>query len=353
MGSEDIGLHYHATGNLVEAVKNFSKMRDYCTTPTHMANTAFRIIAVAIEQRAWLIVQSQVHKVRSLQIRPEEQAKNQPKTCAAMGLQQMSQGDFKDAALTFLETDASLGDSYNEVMTSNDVAVYGGLCALASMSRSELQQKVLDKPEFRNFLELEPHIRRAIQSFCTSKYSQCLDILESYRADYLLDIYLQPLLPTIYNKIRTKSIIQYFKPFSKVTLASMEQMFGPPVKDASSDPAVPATSFRDELVSLIAEGRLNARIDLEQGVLVAKETNMRAHVQKEALDTVDAFVREARLKLLRLNVINGGLEVRAPPKKKEGAMDLSSMMDINGVEASETGRGNFSGQGYSLRGGKT
>src|ERR1700744_3188357 len=194
MGNEDLGTHYYTIGDLNNALKAYSRMRDYCTTAPHIASTAFRIIAVAIEQRNWLAVQSQVHKLRNIQLKPEESTRNNPKMQAATGLQKVSAGDSVEAAISFIGTDSSLGDSYSDVLTSNDVAVYGGLCALASMSRSELQIRVLENSNFRNFRELEPHTRRAITFFCGSKYSQCLEILESYRAEYLLDIYLQPLV---------------------------------------------------------------------------------------------------------------------------------------------------------------
>ena len=316
MGNEDLGSHYYRIGDLGSAVKAYSRMRDYCTTSAHIASTAFRIISVAIEQRNWLAVQSQVMKIRNLQMKPDDQARTQPKVQAAMGLQQMCSGEYRDAAMSFLNTDPTLGESYNDVLTSNDVAVYGGLCALASMSRTELQTKVFENANFRSFLELEPHIRRAISFFCASKYSQCLEILESYRSDYLLDLYLQPHVGEIYKRVRTKSIVQYFQPFSRVTLDSMEKMFGQTSSAQASTNGTSTQWFRDELISLIDSGKLNARIDLETGVLVAKETNPRAEMQKEAEEMVDNFIKEARLKLIRLNAINAGLEVKAPPKKK-------------------------------------
>lgn len=39
----------------------------------------------------------------------------------------------------FLEVSPELGNSYNEVIAPQDVATYGGLCALASFDRMELK----------------------------------------------------------------------------------------------------------------------------------------------------------------------------------------------------------------------
>lgn len=65
-----------------------------------------------------------------------------------------------------------------QVISANDVATYGGLCALASFDRAELKAKVIDNAEFKQFLELEPQIREIIYSFYQSKYTACLDALE-------------------------------------------------------------------------------------------------------------------------------------------------------------------------------
>lgn len=372
MGNEDLGSHYYNTGDLGESLKAYSRMRDYCTAPAHIASNAFRMIQVAIEQRNWLAVQSQVTKIRSLGMKAEEAARNAPKTTVAGGLAAMAQGEYKNAATFFLETDPSLGESYNEVVSANDVAVYGGLCALASMSRSELQEKVLDNDKFRSYLEMEPHIRRAVNLFCASKYSQCLEILESYRVDYLLDIYLQDQIPLLYHQIRTKSIVQYFQPFSRVTLKSMEQMFGAHSSTAASlsmNQQQPNSAFIDELITMIDSGQLDARIDLADAVLVAHDDPPRAAMQQHALDTVDAFIREARIKLLRLNAVSNDLIVKPDKRGRIGGsnnlsgaqagMDVSGLLDggsyslsngDGGGSVNNNRNGSLGGQGHSLRG---
>ena len=338
MGNEELGTHYMQLGDMQASLKAFSRMRDYCTTPMHIATTALHIVLVSLEQSNFLAIQSQVQKIRNLQMKQEDAAKVLPKCNVAMGLSQMGSGEYKDAARSFLNTDPSLGETYNEVCTANDVAVYGGLCALASFDRAELQSKVLDNNTFRSFLELEPHIRRAINCFVASKYKQCLEILESYRADYLLDIYLQREIPVLYNMIRTKAIVQYFEPFSKVTLDAMAQTFGAPNQTSGINGTTNGTTLisviQDELIRLIESGTLNARIDLEHGVLIANSSNLRNDVHDEALKMTQAYIREARLRILRMNAVQAGLEVKSPPKKGQGTflegLDMNSGMNGNG-----------------------
>ncbi|KAL4784701.1 26S proteasome subunit RPN7-domain-containing protein [Aspergillus varians] len=310
MGNEDLGQHYHQAGDLTFAFKAYSRMRDFCTTSSHIASMLFKVISVAIERGDWLSVQSNVHRLRGQGTKQEEQAKHQPKMSVAMGLSQLHSGAYLEAANSFIATDPSLGDSYNEVLSSNDVAVYGGLCALASMDRNELQRRVLDNNSFRNFLELEPHIRRAISFFCNSKFRPCLEILEAYRVDYLLDIHLQRHVQTLYTRIRTKSIQQYLVPFNRVSLDSMAKIFllGTPTDESNQTDS--NSGFVQELIGLIQDGTLDSRIDLENRVLVSSQGDKRLEVQEAALDSLDEYVREAHLRLLRSNTIRAGLEVR-------------------------------------------
>jgi len=260
-----------------------------------------RLVVLSIEQANWMSVQTSILKIRNLQQKPEDEAKVQPFLCASMGLAQMASGNYREAASSFLQTDPSLGSQFKTVLTSNDVAVYGGLCALASMDRNELQTKVLESSSFRNFLELEPHIRRAISFFCSSKYSQCLAILEAYKPDYLLDLHLHRHVPELYYAVRSKSIVQYFIPFSSVSLGSMAQAF-----------ATNERSIEDELIDMIQRGTLEARIDTQNKLLTAKATNPRSAVHRDALALVKNYERTAYLRLTRMNMVNAGLDIKTP-----------------------------------------
>ncbi|KAJ5664693.1 COP9 signalosome subunit 1 (CsnA) [Penicillium macrosclerotiorum] len=337
MGNEDIGNHYYETGDLVAASKAYSRMRDYCTTPNHIASMLFKLINVSVERGDWLNVQSNVHRLRNAQSKPDDQIKNQPKMSAALGLAQMHSSSYLDAANSFLSTDPSLGDSFNEIITPNDVAVYGGLCALASMNRVELQLRVLDNSSFRNFLELEPHIRRAIGFFCNSKFRPCLDILDAYRTDYLLDIHLRRHVSDLYNQIRTKAIKQYLVPFSRVTLDSMAAIFAPAVVGGEAQPTGVDSPFVQELIQLIQKGVLDARIDLEKSVLVSNQTDLRMEVQEKTLESLRSFNEEAHMRIFRASVLQAGLEVKASGAERRQRVDSA---DARGTGSTDKfGRG--------------
>lgn len=52
--------------------------------------------------------------------------------------------------MQFLETHPELGNNYSEVIAAQDVATYGGLCALASFDRAELKASTICLPNNYN-----------------------------------------------------------------------------------------------------------------------------------------------------------------------------------------------------------
>jgi len=310
MGYDDLGQHYHRIGDLPNSTKAFTRMRDFCTTPSHVIIMKLRLLNVSIEQKNWIAVQTNVQSIRQGGHKQAEVEKITAKLSAAMGLANLASGNYEEAAKEFLATDPRMAtakmedptdeESYNEVMTPNDIAVYGGLCALASMSRDDLQKKVLDNASFRNYLELEPHIRRAVSFFVSGKYASSLAILNNYKADYLLDVHLQQHVDLIYAEVRTKAIRQYFIPFSHVKLAALATAF-------DTDEA----SIEAELTSMIKKEQLDARIDLVDRVLLARKVNPRTKVTIEALRTAKQYERTAHMRLIRMEVLNAGLDIKS------------------------------------------
>ena len=321
MGNEDLGHFYYSCRNFVEAHKAYYRMREHCTSNKQLADMTLRLVFVNMAQRSWMSVQSHLVKVDASQLKGDEKNKVDPIVSACSGLAHMCTGNFREAALSFLHTsplfltlEPAAGITWQrEVLSGNDIAVYGGLCALASMDRSELQERVLGNGDFRNFLELEPHIRRAITLFCNSKYSACLEILEGYRTDYLLDVYLSRAVASIYGKIRTKSIVQYFIPFSCVTLEEMATKF---------QLTGGYGTIEDELEDLINTGVLNARIDLVDRLLISPPTNPRYEVHTEALAMAERYDHTLRLRLTRLSLLSAGLSVQAEKGGKESGGGL-------------------------------
>ncbi|KAK4553313.1 hypothetical protein LTR86_009613 [Recurvomyces mirabilis] len=359
MGQEDMANHQLATGGPLPdpanplstnaagynaAYQAFGKMRDYCTTPTHMASMNLRLIYTAILQAVsmqqlgssagtnWNNVLSTSSRLRTSGVKEEEQIKLTPIATAMSGIAQLCQGNYRDAAAAFLATPKeynTLGpvhgaDFGRAVASANDIAIYGGLCSLATLTRQELIDLVLGG-NFRAFLELEPHMRKAISLYTTAKYQACLDTLRRYYSDWSLDIFLgaQAMsarhgvshVDLLFARIREKSITAYFSSFSQVSLSALATTFPPALSSSSSSSSSATAMMEEEVLRMIETKQLDARLDVENGMLVAPRKETRSAAHEEAKRVAEEVERTLLLRLHRVNVALAGLGV---PKAKGG-----------------------------------
>jgi len=156
MGHNDLGNHHYAAGNLNEALKCFMRTRDYGTTTKHTLDMCLSIIQVSIEMGNFAHV---VNYVTKAEAQPEQHTDlgMVAKLRSAAGLAHLDGGKYKQAALKFTHMKIEVGKEnnvpiiknihpdelcYSEVLAPQDVAIYGGLCALATFDRTELATKV-------------------------------------------------------------------------------------------------------------------------------------------------------------------------------------------------------------------
>eukprot|EP01018_Ginkgo_biloba_P004207 Gb_13469 [translate_table: standard] len=318
MGYNDFGDFFYAHGALGDAFKNYVRTRDYCTTSKHIIQMCLSVILVSIEMGQFMHVSSYVTKAEQT---PDVQdpivvAKLR---CAA-GLAHLESKKYKLAARKFVETNFELGNNYTEVIAAQDVATYGGLCALASFDRSELKNKVIDNINFRNFLELVPEVRELIHDFYASRYASCLEYLQNLKSNLLLDIHLHDHVETLYDQIRHKALIQYTNPFISVDLHTMANAFKTSV-----------AGLEKELEALIMDNQIQARIDSHNKILYARHADQRNTTFQRVLQTGVEFDRDVRAMLLRANLMRaysmdedlGGCPVSRLSKMGPSAAGLS------------------------------
>ncbi|XP_075501069.1 COP9 signalosome complex subunit 1-like [Primulina tabacum] len=301
MGYNDFGDFFYAHGHLGEAFKNYVRTRDYCTTSKHIIHMCLNAILVGIEMGQFTHVTSYVSKAEQSQ--DTSDAITIAKLRCAAGLAHLEGRKYKLAARKFLETGPELGNNYTEVIAPQDVATYGGLCALASFDRAELKCKVIDNSNFKSFLELVPEIRELINDFYTSHYASCLEYLGNLKTNLLLDIHLHDHVETLYEQIRNKALIQYTHPFVSVDLHMMANAFNTTV-----------TCLEKELEALITNDQIQARIDSHNKILYARHADLRKGTFQRVLQTGCEFDREVRAMLLRANLVKHDYNLRAARK---------------------------------------
>ncbi|CAG8598939.1 16975_t:CDS:2 [Acaulospora colombiana] len=244
--------------------------------------------------------------IRVAESTPDIQPLVQAKLKVAAALAHLDNNKYKQAANLFLETSFEIAQpqsQYSEVISPNDIAIYGALCALASFDRKQLKKQVIDNAEFKQFLELEPNIRELIYGFYNSKYNSVLTGLENYKNDFLLDIHLHNHVETLYDNIRKKALVQYFSPFLTVDMNKMAESFGTNV-----------LKLEKELAKLITENLIQARIDSHKKVLCAKQQDHRSSIFQRSLKMGDEFELSTNAMLLRMNLLKANLLVQTAQK---------------------------------------
>ena len=119
----------------------------------------------------------------------EEQNLTRAKFTCAAALAHLHFDKYTEAAKHFTSLKTDIGNSYTEVVSQQDVAVYGGLCALATFDREQLKKHIVhENVTFRDMLSTVPEMRDIIEDFWNSRYPQCLSKLDLIKKELLLDI---------------------------------------------------------------------------------------------------------------------------------------------------------------------
>jgi COP9 signalosome complex subunit 1 len=196
-----------------------------------------------------------------------------------------------------LDTNFDHFDS-NFVLAPVNIAVYGSLCALATYTRQELATQLINSASFKQFSELDPQLRDAVAKFYESKYAACLAILQEVRNTLMLDMYLAPHVDRLYRLIRNKALIQYFEPYSSACMRRMASSFSTSIEE-----------LEKEVIVLIYEGYIKARIDSHQKILYAKNLDPREQTFERAIKMGKIWQRQTQAMISRTAIINAGIEV--------------------------------------------
>jgi len=309
-GHDDLGDHFLDCGDLANALKCYSRARDYCTSGRHVVSMCVNVIKVSVYLQNWSHVMSYVNKALATPDLTEGNMKSTDhltlvtRLKCAGGLADLMTRKYKAAAKQFLEASLDHCDC-PDLMSPNNVAIYGGLTALATFDRTELLKLVLSSSQFKLFLELEPQLREVIQCFYDSKYGQCLKLLDEMKDNLMLDIYLAPHIQTIFSMIRNRGLVQYFSPYISADLQKMAGSF---------NTSIPG--LENELMKLILDGSIQARIDSHNRVLLAQDVDQRSQTFAKAVEMSKLYTRRARTLVLRSAILKANISVKCQNREQ-------------------------------------
>ncbi|KAF7495673.1 COP9 signalosome complex subunit 1 [Sarcoptes scabiei] len=294
-GHDDLGAHHVLCGDLQSALKCYTRSRDYCMGDQNLFNICMNVLKINIYLMNWPHVHSYVQKAENAEFSSNEADKS--KIHCIAGLYYLVNKQYRNAAERFIKANFdSLGHRFTEIMSLNSIAIYGGLCALATFNRDELRRKLISCSNFKMFLELEPQLREAINKFLESKYPDCLKLLNESKDAFMLDIYLAAHVKSLFSMIRNRALIQYFSPYLSADLHLMASAFNTTV-----------SGIENELTNLILKGQIQARIDSHNKILYAQKTDPRLLTFKMVLEKGREFEMKTKSIILRTACARNGL----------------------------------------------
>jgi len=333
MAHRDLGDFYRAAGDDAGSLKHYTKSREFCSTSQHVLDMSISVLELLIDQRNYAHIATYTFKAESaLEVATTAAAKEnnaasatgatalptqlhkkaapsaerekvQTKLDLANALSHMGQGSYERAAVAFLKMGApkGLGDWTGKIITPSDIAVYGTLCALATLSRGAIKTRILANETFGAYLEQEPYVRELVEAYMSSKFKIVLELLDRYSARHYLDVHLFSHVAELTKLIRNRALVLYFQPFASIKLPRMAAAFGLGVDE-----------LEKLVISLIQSGDIKGRVDSQNKILKAKETDHRAALFARAVSTGAEIQAANRKLLLRMKLQQADLIVKAP-----------------------------------------
>lgn len=320
-------------GDLRESLRRVLRSRDFCTNTRQSGQVCLMVIELGVDMRNYAQVRDYVTKAEHTSDLLHTDPLFASKLRVASSLSYLHDGRYAEAARKMATVSPELTNQFNTVIAPEDIALYGALLGLAALERSELQGLIMDSSTFKGRLELVPVLREALRHYVLAEYGPCLSLVSGMLPGLSLDIHLRPHAEALFNMVRDRCVVQYFTPYSKVSLQTMGDCFG-----TSLD------SMERIVANLLKTGKIrSARINSLEKTLVAETPDQfrrrkKAETRKRVAKLGSTFLNETESMILRLSCVENNLIVGNGRKG-------------GGAWAGYGGSGRIRGRGRSGRGG--
>jgi len=317
--------HDQKTGELTEAFHHVIRAKDYCTNRQQTTQVSLKILELSLHLKNYASVRDYVNKVEHT-IGSESTQEIKNKVLVASALERLAAGDFEKAAQKFALVAKHGMVEWPTVLAPEEVAMYAAFLALAVSSRDEMVA-LAEHPEA---LELVPSIREALLLFGSrAAYQPCWKILENHVFGMLeLDLYMSQHLSNLQQRIREKTILTYWKAFSRVELQVMAHELGPGL--------VPHLDHLwHQLVDLIGRGLIqDTRIDMQTKTLVREAEGLEEACLHQTQDKLNSLTQrvldDTYSMMIRLACVEYDLTVSDPSSRPRRGAAQRNILDYSG-----------------------
>eukprot|EP00804_Cyclotella_cryptica_P006535 CCRYP_012795-RB/>CCRYP_012795-RB protein AED:0.08 eAED:0.08 QI:33/1/1/1/1/1/5/63/522 len=306
-----LGEFHWGRGELREGWRRVVRSRDYCMNGVQHSNVNLLLVEMSIDTKDWPNARDTIARAEHTVQGDSGDPLFPQKLRAANALVLLAEGKYYDAAKLFASVSLDLTNQFSSVLSAEDLAMYGALLGLATFDREKLHSLVIDGP-FKGRLELVPAMRDALRHYSLAEYGQCISILQSsVRRDILLDIHLHAHVPVLLDMIRDRCIVQYFQPYSSVSLEKMGKVFGYNESDMEDIVANLIINGGVQGMSLGEGARINSlekTLNVYSTSCVERKARRRARVKAAKMGI--NFVRNAEGLIMRVACLENGLVIQ-------------------------------------------
>jgi 26S proteasome regulatory subunit N7 len=243
-------------GDRAAALAAFAECEKKTVAIGQKMEMVFSVMRLHIFHSDWVSLKAQIAKLKEFLEAPggaDWERKNKLKVYE--GVHMMACRNFAGATQLFLES-LSTFTTY-ELMTYPEFIFYTVVCSVVSLKRTDLKEKVIDSPEVLSVVDQLPGVGELVNALHACKYREFMTAFPAVADQVLASAWLTEHHRYFLREARVTAYGQFLQSYKSVTTASMAAAF-----------AVSEEFLDAELSNFIVNGRLNAKIDKVNGVLV-------------------------------------------------------------------------------------
>jgi len=247
---------YVEVGDRTSALAAFEACEKKTVAIGQRMEMVFTVMRVHLFHGDWVNLKAQIAKMKDLLEQPggaDWERKNKLKVYEGVLL--MASRDFASATKLFLESLSTF--TSHELMTYPEFIFYTCVCSVVALKRTELKEKVIDSPEVLSVVDQLPGVSVLVNSLQDCKYRDFMHAFPVVADQVKASTWLHQHHRYFLRETRVMAYGQFLQSYKSVTTASMASAFS--VSEAFLD---------EELSNFIVAGRLNAKIDKVNGVII-------------------------------------------------------------------------------------
>ncbi|KAI9293095.1 hypothetical protein K502DRAFT_343425 [Neoconidiobolus thromboides FSU 785] len=240
-------------GDIEKSIIYFNLSKEYSSNDKTTLQCILKILELQVKQSNFKGFNYLLHRVKSIKNIGE---KEQSFINCINVLKHLQSSEYKQVLTYLVKIDEKYEDDFKRVISTNDLAMIGTLCILATYNRKELKQISLKSSPIKALLDNEPVLKDLLYDFSITRYSKGFMDLENLKDRFLLDIYLAPRVNALFDKIFVASVMAYTSPFQSLKIERISSQFN-----------LPHDKMEKLLIEWISNDELKARVDIKNKVL--------------------------------------------------------------------------------------